>query len=113
MNQLSIVAVFETVRTLAFGGIGVGYAPVGTPIDHPSRMYFLQNLTDELVMFSTDGINDHLPLPAGGFFLFDVCSDKTNQAGAFEFPERMQLYVKRVGVPTTGAVYLSTVYGRE
>jgi hypothetical protein len=113
MNQLSIVAAFEPCRSLAFGGIGVSYAPIGTPIDHPSRMYFVQNLTDETVWFSTDGIHDHFPLPAGGFFLFDVCSDKTNQAGALEFPHLMQLYVKRLGVPTAGTVYLSTVYGRE
>jgi hypothetical protein len=112
MNQLSIAAVFEPVRTLAFGGIGAGYAPVGTPIDHPSRMCWVQNMTDEDLMFSTDGIIDHFALPAGGFFLFDVCSDKTNQAGAFELPEHTQFYVKRIGIPTAGAVYITTVYGR-
>ncbi len=101
----------ETLRTLAFGGIGAGYAAVGDPLDNPTRMLLVQNLTDASVLFSFDGLNDHFPLAAGAFIIFDVCSDRTNDGGFFVSAGTI-INVKQLGVPTTGSVYVSAFYGQ-
>jgi len=103
---------FEPARSLAAGSIGAGYSGVGTAVDHPVRQFFIQNLTDATVWFSFDGIDDHFPLPTNGFFLNDITSNRTEQSGAFALAEGDRLYVKRLGVPTTGSVYFSVVYAR-
>ena len=110
--NLATRLVFEPVRTLGEADIGVDYAAVGTPLANAARQFFIQNLTDVTLMFSFDGINDHFPLPTNGFLLDDVCSNKTQQGGFF-IAEGTRLYVKEIGVPTTGSVYFSTMYGSE
>jgi len=100
----------EPVRSLAFGSIGAAYMGVGTSIDRPARMILIQNLTDESLMFSFDGVNDHFPLAASGYLLLDITSNKTVDLG-FYLPEHERLYVKEIGNPTTGSVYFTTFYG--
>lgn len=112
MANLSIRFTPETVRTIAFGSIAAGYMGVGTAVNHPIRQFLIQNLTDAILMFSFDGINDHFPLPSNGFFLDDICSNVTHSAGWF-LAEGTRLYVKEIGVPTSGTVYFSVFYGSE
>lgn len=111
--SLSIRMRFEPVRTLAAASIGAAYMGVGTAISHPARQIFIQNLTDETVMFSFNGVDDHFPLPASGFFLDDISSNKTATAHGFYLAEGERLYVKEVVTPTTGSVYFSVIYGSE
>lgn len=101
----------EAVRTLAEASIGAGYTAVGTPVSNPERQFFIQNLTDALLMFSFDGVNDHFPLPANGFFLSDVSSNRVSKSEALYLAKEVQLYVKEIGTPTTGSVYFSVFYG--
>lgn len=110
--NLSIRYRAEPVRTAAFGAIVAGYTGVGTAVSHPVRQFLLQNLTDATVMFSFDGVNDHFPLPANGFFLSDITSNAAVSMGFF-LAEGDRLYVKEVGVPTIGNVYFSAFYGSE
>ena len=100
----------ETCRTTAFGAIGAGYGAVGTAMDHPIRIFYLQNMTDETLMFSFDGTNDHLPLPAAGYIVIDVTANKSMDQG-FYLAEGDTVYVRQIGVPTVGSVYLSVFYG--
>jgi hypothetical protein len=100
----------EPVRSLGFAAIGAGYVGIGTRLDHPARMIFIQNLTDALLMFSFNGIDDHFPLPTNGFLLLDVTSNKTISQGFF-ITEGQRLYVKQVEVPTDGTVYFTSFYG--
>ena len=108
--SLSIRLLPETARTLAFGSIGAGYMGVGTAFENPVRLLLVQNLTDESLMFSFDGVEDHLPLPRDGYILIDVTANKSIEAGMF-FAEGTRIYVKQIGVPTSGAVYVTTFYG--
>lgn len=103
---------FEPQRELAFGAIVAGYMGVGTAVSHPVRQFLIQNLTDATLQFSFNGIDDHFPLPANGFFLNDITSNKSVSQGFF-LAEGDRLYVKTLGAPTTGSVYFSVVYGRE
>ncbi len=100
----------EAVRTVAAAGISGTYAGIGTPLANPSRIILIQNFTDEAVMISFDGITDHLPVAAEGFVLLDVTANKTATQG-FYIAEGTRFYVKEIGNPTTGSVYISTFYG--
>lgn len=112
MAGRAIRMLFETVRTIPAATIAVGYMGVGTSLDHPARQFLIQNLTDQTVMFSFDGVNDHFPLPSNGFFLNDISSNKS-VTEAFFLAQGDRLYVKQLAVPTTGFIYFSVIYGKE
>jgi len=110
--SLSICLEPEVVRSLGFAAIGGAYMGVGTSLDNPVRIMVIQNLTDQEMMFSFDGIDDHLPLPTRGHLVLDVSANKVSTEGFF-LAEGQRLYVKHNGVaPTLGSVYFSTFYGR-
>lgn len=110
--SLAIKALFEPVRTLGFAAIGAAYVGVGTSINHPARIIFVQNFTDVPLMFSFDGINDHFPLASDSFLLLDLSANKTLDTGYF-IAQGDRLYVKDIGgaAPASGDVYFSIVYG--
>jgi len=108
-NSLKIK--FDSVRSLAFGSIAVGYTGVGTYLAYPARMVIIQNLTDATVMFSDNGVSDSFPLPANGQTVLDLATNKTQDQGLY-MDAGSRLYVRRlVGVPSSGAVYFSVIYG--
>jgi hypothetical protein len=100
----------EPVRSMGFVTIGAGYLPIGTRLNHPARIMFLQNLTDATLMFSVDGTNDHFPLATMGYLLLDITSNKTVSQGLY-MAEGQNIYVKQLGVPLNGSVYLTYFYG--
>ncbi len=108
--SLSVRLLPETVRELASGSISAAYAGLGTAMSRPIRMMVLQNLTDETVWISFDGVNDHMPLAALGYIILDITANKTREDGFF-LSEGQRLYVKRLGTPTSGSVYLTTFFG--
>lgn len=108
--SLAIRMLAEPVRSLDFSGISGTYAGIGTSFDDPIRIIFIQNITDALLMFSFDGINDHFPLNTDSFLLLDVTANKTIDQGCF-FAQGTRLYVKEIGTPSTGSVYVSVFYG--
>lgn len=111
--SLAIRFAAETVRSLAFGSISGTYMGIGTSFTHPIRQFFIQNLTDQTLMFSFDGVSDHFPLPRNGFLLNDVTSNKTLSQGFF-LPEGMRIYVRDLGsAATSGTVYVSVFYAVE
>ena len=113
MGALAIRFQAEPVRTLDAGSVAVGYTGVGTAVDHPIRQFLIQNLTDQLLMFSFDGVNDHFPIPAGGFFLDDISSNRSQSVQGWYLAHGTRLYVKEIGTPTMGSVYFSVFYGAE
>jgi len=109
-HSQAIRLVPESVRSLAFGSIGAGYTGIGTSITNPVRILHIQNLTDAELMFSYDGVNDHFPLPTNGFLLLDITANKSREQGYY-LAEGTRIYVKEVGTPTTGNVYVCVYYG--
>lgn len=110
-TNLSVRLTPETVRSVAAASVGAGYTAIGTPIANPAKILLFQNGTDANVMISFDGVNDHLPVFAGAFVLLDASTNRTDPAGSCTVPANTTFYVKRIGTPTTGSVYLSTFYG--
>jgi len=111
MSSLAIRIIPEPLRSLAFGSISGTYMGIGTALIAPSRIFMVQNLTDQQMTFSLDGTNDHFTLPSEGFILLDLTANKTVVQGAF-IAEGTRVYVKETGSsPTLGAVYVTTFYG--
>ncbi len=111
MSSQAIRLLFEPVRSLAYTSVASGYTAIGTPLVNPARQVFVQNDTDVTLMFSIDGTNDHFPLPASGFLLLDITSNKTTEQG-FYIAQGTTFYVKEVGTPSSGNVYVSVMYGK-
>lgn len=101
----------DELRSLAFGSIGASYTAIGSEFDHPMRIIKIQNLTDANLIFSFDGVLDHLILPPNGFDLYDVSANKIVDGG-FYVSANTQIYVKQSGVPASGAVYVSAFFAR-
>lgn len=110
--SLAIRSLFEPMRSLGFGSILVPYTALGTPFANPARQIYIQNTTDGLLCFSIDGVNDHFVVAANGFLIVDTTSNKTIDQGFF-FSRGTQLYVRYIGAPTSGTVYVSVVNGFE
>lgn len=100
----------EPARSLDFSFITGTYMGIGTEISNPVRILRIQNLTDAILWFSYDGINDHEPLAANSFLLLDITANKTREQGYF-LAEGTRIYVKKIGTPTEGAVYVTVYYG--
>ena len=101
---------YEPIRSLGFGSIVAGYTAIGTALVKPAVIFSIQNLTDKQLMFSFDGVNDHFTLSPNGVYNVDCNANKSDRSGALYLPEGTIIYVKRVGTPTTGAVYVTVGY---
>jgi hypothetical protein len=98
---------------LAFGATAPTYMSVGTELNFPARIINVQNLTDQSMLFSFDGVVDHFILPSGGFILLDVTGNRTITTGFF-IAEGTQLFVKWANpdgpAPQSGGVYFSAFH---
>lgn len=112
MSILAMRMQAEPVRSLGFASISGTYMGIGTGFVNPIRILYVQNLTNATLMFSFDGVNDHFPLAANSFLLLDVTTNRTVSTGAF-FAEGTRVYVKEIGVPTSGSVYVAVFYGAD
>lgn len=105
-------AYLEPLRSLAFGSISGSYAAIGTPTDHPVRLVCITNNTQGDMLFSLDGVTDHLFVNAGSFKLFDIQSNMTpDKESAFVLDQGTQFYVKQLAAPVSGSVYVEILYG--
>lgn len=104
-------ASFETLRTIAFGAIGAGYTAVGAAFTRPLRLIGITNTTNQVILFSDDGVNDKVVVPPGAGKVFDVSTNRTNQENLF-LSQGKFAYIRHAGVaPTSGSVYIETVIG--
>jgi hypothetical protein len=107
----NIILRADALRSLAFGSVTTTYVAVGTAFDHPVRIIKLLNATNADVTVSYDGVVDHEYIPAGGFALYDFCTNQAQTAGAF-IAQGTIMYVKSAGAPSSGGMYISTYYGK-
>ena len=109
---IEIKVELEALRSLGFASIGAAYMGIGTPLENPARMLLLQNFTDADLMFSFDGITDNLPLRAYSSFIWDIAANKTIDSGFF-VAQGTRVYVKELGTPIVGSVYISAFFGSQ
>lgn len=99
-------AKFAPIQSLPFESISGTYALLGT-LANPTIVYWVQNLTNGTITFSTDGVVDAFVLPTMAYVIIDVEANKGLQ-NQLALAEGSNLYVK--GNVSSGAVYLSTLY---
>ena len=90
-------------QTVAAASIGASYSLVGAKFSDPPLILILVSTLDQAVQLSLDGINDWIPMPALGTVIIDI---KANGLG---FPGEYGVYVKRIGTPASGVLYVSGV----
>jgi len=105
----------EPVDALGYAAIPATYDPatgageVGYAIQ-PCRMFTLQNFTNETVMWSFDGVNDHLPMLSMGYFTLDISANQQQIQGLF-LDEFRTIWVRYLTTPpTSGSVYFTAFY---
>jgi hypothetical protein len=108
----SIRALFNPVKSIASGSVSNIYSMIGTPFERPVRVIILQNYTNGPVMFSFDGVDDHVPLAASGYMIIDVTGNRTNTGDGWYIGEGTTVYVKYLtGAVSGGSVFVSSIYG--
>jgi hypothetical protein len=105
---------FDTLRSLAFGGISAAYAAIGSAVQFNPRIICLTNDTDAGMIFSDDNAVSagKLYLPAQSFKLFDLTTNMVpNKDDGFFIKEGTIIYVKQSSAPSSGGVYLEYLFG--
>jgi len=102
----------DEVRSLGFAATGAAYMGIGTSFSSPVRVIQIKNLTNESMMFSFDGIKDHFPLPGFSALLLDITRNNSVEDNFF-LGSQERIYVRRIGVPTLGSVYVSAFMGES
>lgn len=88
-------------KSIAAASIIATYTIVGSIFSNPVVLLMIVSTLDQPVQLSWDGVNDHVPLLAGGTLVLDFRSDE------IAFPGNLGVYVKEIGNPTTGSLYVS------
>lgn len=115
MLSTTIRARFEALRIRATPISGV-YLTIGIPLAQPARIIKISNETDINVLITTDTdaifVNGMDFIPANGFILYDLGSNKASVSSTLEFAKGTQFYVKRADAidSTSGSVYLTVIY---
>jgi hypothetical protein len=117
MLASSMTAAFEPVRYLDHNVIVAGYTGIQTETVYPFRLFTIKNWTDVDLMFSLDGVHDHIPVAANSEEVYDVASNTfiTSASGMLAFPAGTRFYVKRIAgaEPNDKGVYVQVLYGSE
>lgn len=108
----------DRIRTLGFAAISGVYAPIpygdatGEAVTVNPRIIIITNATQGAMMFSDDGSTDKLFVAAGSFKLLDLTSNIVpKKDDSFVIAKGTIMYVKQIGAPVSGAVYVEYVYG--
>jgi hypothetical protein len=76
------------------------------------RMIRIINNTNGDVFISFDAVNDNLFVPANSFVLYDGTANNEDAVLYFVFAIGTQVYIKYSSAPSTGSVYVETIYGQ-
>jgi hypothetical protein len=113
MLNTTIRARFEALRSLAgTTPISNAYLAIGTPLTQPARIIKISNETDINILISADGVTDMDFIPANGFILYDLGTNRASMGSTLQFAAGTQFYAKRAGAAdsTSGFVYLTVIY---
>jgi len=93
MGFPGIEATFDPIRKIDSATFTGAYQAVGTPLTRQIRLFKIVNDSSVPVTVSLDGVTDNDYVPANGFSLYDITSDKVKDDGWF-IPIGTQFYVK-------------------
>lgn len=87
-------------KVIAAASVGATYTIVGSGFTSPMLAVLIVSTLDEDVQFSWDGVVDAFPIVSGATIVLDFKSDN------IPLPAQYAPYVKQIGVPTTGSLYV-------
>lgn len=108
MPYQSTVLTWDTLRSLSSASVTGTYAIIGTALTFPSRIIKIVNDSTQAVTVSIDGTSDYDYIPAGGFFLYDCGTNKSESSPSLEIRQGTQFFIK--GTAGTGTIYLVCLY---
>jgi hypothetical protein len=109
--NLAIRMTAEPIRSLPFGSIGAAYTAIGGALSNPARILIIFNETDEAVMLSLDGVNDHIAVGLGQTVTINATANQVKDQGCF-FAAHTTLFAKEITTPpTSGSLFVSVFYG--
>jgi hypothetical protein len=88
-------------RSLAAASVVAGYTVVGSIFSDAVIQLLIVSTLDQTVQASFDGVTDHFPIVAGSTIVLDFRSNE------IAIPGNLGIYVKEIGNPTTGNLYVS------
>lgn len=106
-------ALFEPLRTLAFGDISGTYAAVGDPLEQPIRAFCITNNTQGDMIFSIDAdVEDgHMFVAMGSYKLYDIQANINPQFDdKYVLAIGTQFYVKQNTAPVSGDVWIECLF---
>ena len=99
---------YDTIRTIDSATFTGSYQALGTAFAFPPSIVKIVNTSSVTVTLSTDGVHDMDVVPASGFALYDLTTNKPRSTDILVFPENTQFLIK--GSASTGLVYLVLLY---
>lgn len=116
----SQIARVDLIRSVPFGSISGTYVALGSALTHVTRLICITNQTAGNLFFAftsgntpaSDGSADNLFIPAGGFKLFDLGTNREETNTTFALSLGTQIFVRQSTAPVSGAVYLESIYGQ-
>lgn len=114
----SVRATYQPLRYLPFDEfVNLEFMRVDTPFDQPPRMLQIDNLTNQNVLISFDGVTTHTIVTRQGSWVHDYCSNQALAGGGLlELPAGPGVYVMGADdnllpvAPTTGALCVTVIY---
>jgi len=85
---------------------------IGNPLEKEGRIVKIDNLTDQTVFISCDGITQWTVIPSGGFFVIDIATNQSHSNGLF-VDALTQFWAQPLVVPTQGSVYITVISSRQ
>lgn len=76
-----------------------------TTTSNACNKIMIQNLTNQIMYFSDDGVNDKMVVPIGGFILLDI-----RAAGDYLRKDTIFYARKKTAVVATGSVFLTCFF---
>lgn len=106
-------AIFEPIRSVAFGSITAAFLALGTPTVVSGRSVILNNLTNGIIQISLDGTNVHLQVGAGQAKALLVTGQGYSNRRLY-LPQGTQFYVRYVGAaPGTQSFWIEVMGAME
>lgn len=110
MGVLATKIGFEAMKTIDSATFTGSYQVVGTVTSNEARAFCITNNSNKAVTFSLDGgTTDHMFLPANTFRLYDIASNRSNNAPYLALAKGTQFMAK--GSAGTGLVYIELIFG--
>lgn len=107
MTSLVVRAAWEALRTRDGATLNGTYLTIGGPLEHNCFLLKMVNQSGSDVLISIDGVTAIDICPAGGFWLYDECSNASREGG-LTVPRMTQFYIN--GGVTVGNIYLVAQY---